>query len=141
MIFFFSSVWHFFLFENIQNCQFFLEKLIYQWIPDRDGRGIARDINKKINSIFKTWQKMVTKFGQFKKLKCPNFVNCPNFVTISCRVMKMKIIFFDIPSYPPPIAVQHSLTNQFFKTIDDSVYFQQLKKNKTEEKRRVISAF
>ena len=43
---------------------------------------------------------MVTKLGQFKKLKCPNFVNCPYFVTISCRVLKMKIFFFDIPSYP-----------------------------------------
>ena len=49
---------------------------------------------------------MVTKFGQFKELKCPNFVNCPNFVTIFCRVLKMKIIFFDIPCYHLPIAVQ-----------------------------------
>ena len=61
---------------------------------------------------------MVTQFGQFKKLKCregPNFVNCPNFVTIFCRVLKIKIIFFDIPSYPPPIAVRNSLTNQFYQ--------------------------
>ena len=144
----------------------FLEKLIGQWIPDRDGRGIARDIkknyfhiqnltkngnkvgtiskaettllfssvlhfcfcflkiyrivhffwknwlvnefrtamgggwlwiSKKIISIFKTWQKMITKLGQFKKLKCPNFVNCPNFVTIFCRVLKTKIILFLYP--------------------------------------------
>ena len=35
---------------------------------------------------------METKFGQIKKLKYPNFVNCPNFVTIFCRVSKMKIL-------------------------------------------------
>ena len=34
---------YFFFFENIQKRQFFLEKLIGQWILDRDGRGIARD--------------------------------------------------------------------------------------------------
>ena len=68
---------------------------------------------------------MVTKFGQFEKLKCPYFVNSPNFVTIFCRGLKMKIIFFDIPSKPPPIAVWNSLTNKFFqKKIDNSVYFQ-----------------
>ena len=37
-------------------------------MPDRDGRGIARDIIKNI-FIFKTWQKIVTEFGQFKKPK------------------------------------------------------------------------
>ena len=43
----FSSVLHFFVVvKTIQNRQFFLEKLIGQWNPDRDGRGIARDINK-----------------------------------------------------------------------------------------------
>ena len=62
-----------------------------------------------------TWQKMETKFGQFKKLKCLKFVNCPNFVTIFCRVLKIKIIFFDIPSNPPHIAVWNSLTNHFFQ--------------------------
>ena len=50
-----------------------LEKFIGQRFPDRDGRGIARDI-KKIISIFITWQKMVPKFGQFKKLKWPFFL-------------------------------------------------------------------
>ena len=44
-------------------------KLIGQRIPDGDGRGIGRDIKKNI-FIFKTRQKMVTKLGQFKKLKC-----------------------------------------------------------------------
>ena len=34
------------------------------------GRGLL-GILKKIISIFKTWQKMVTKFGQFKKRKWP----------------------------------------------------------------------
>ena len=58
---------------------------------------------------------MVTKFGQFTELEHFSFLNCPNFVTIFCRILKIKIIFFDIPSYPPPIAVQNSLTNQFFQ--------------------------
>ena len=40
----FKLVLNFFVVENIQKHQFFLEKLIGQWIPDRDGRGIARDI-------------------------------------------------------------------------------------------------
>ena len=66
---------------------------------------------------------MVTKFGQFKKLKCPNFINCPNFVTLFCCVLKMKIIFIDVPSYPPPIAVWNSLTNQFFQKELTILYF------------------
>ena len=36
----------FFFFENVQNRQFLLEKLLGQWIPDRNGWGIARDIQK-----------------------------------------------------------------------------------------------
>ena len=71
---------------------------------------------------------MVTKFGQFKKLKCPNFVNRPNFVTIFCHVLKMKIIFFDIPSNSPPIAVRNSLTNHFFQKKLTILYI--FKKNK-----------
>ena len=47
--------------------------------------------------------------------KGPNFVNCRNFVTIFCQILKMKLIYFDIPSNPPPIAVQISLTNQFYQ--------------------------
>ena len=61
---------------------------------------------------------MVTKFGQFKKLKSreeSTFVNCPHFVTIFCRVLKMKTIFFYIPCNPLPIAVRSSLTNQFYQ--------------------------
>ena len=44
-----------------------------------------------------------------------SFLNCSNFVTIFCQVLKMEIFFFDIPSNPPPIAVRNSLTNQFFQ--------------------------
>ena len=44
------------------------------------------------DAIFKTGQKMETKFGQFKKLKCSNFVNSPNFVTI-----------FTLEHGPPPV--------------------------------------
>ena len=73
-----------------------------------DEQGIARDI-KTIFSFSKA-----TKNGRYEE-KGPNFVNCPNFVTIFCRVLKMKIFFFDIPSHPPPIAVRNSLTNQFYQ--------------------------
>ena len=104
-----------YFFLNIQNCQFCWKNWLVNEFQTTMGGGIARDIKKKIISIFKTWQKMVTKFGQFKKLKCSNFVNCPNFVTIFCCVLKMKIIFFYIPSYSPPIAVRNSLTNNFFQ--------------------------
>ena len=92
-----SSFAFFVVVENIQNRQFFLEKLIGQWIPDHDGWGIARDIKKNI-LIFKTLQKTVTKLGQFTKLGHFSFSNCPNFVT----------------SNPPPIAVRNSLTNKLF---------------------------
>ena len=44
-----------------------------------------------------------------------SFLNCPNCVTIFCQVLKMEIIFFDIPSNPPPNAVRNSLTNIFFQ--------------------------
>ena len=36
-----------FFFENIQKPNFFLVKLIWQWILDGDGQGIARDVKKK----------------------------------------------------------------------------------------------
>ena len=91
-----------------------LEKLICQCIPDRDGRGMAR-MSKKNIFTSKKRQKMVTKLGQFTKMGHLGFLNCPNFVTIFCQVLKMEIIFFDIPSYPPPIAVRNSLTNHFFQ--------------------------
>ena len=32
-----------------------------------------------------------------------SFLNCPNFVSIFCQVLKMEIIFFYIPGNPPPI--------------------------------------
>ena len=105
----------------------FLEKFIGQWVPDRNGREIARNIEKKIISIFKTWQKMVTKFGQFKKLKCPNFVNCPNFVTIFSCVLKMKIIFLISLAIPCPTRSGIHWQINFSQKIDDSVYFQKKK--------------
>ena len=44
------------------------------------------------------------------------FLNCPNFDTIFCRVFKIKIFFLNIPSYPLPVTVRKSLTNQFYQT-------------------------
>ena len=108
---------------------FFLEKLIGQWIPDRDGRGITRDI-KKIISILKTWQNIITKFGQFKKLKYPNFVNCSNFVTIFCRVLKIKkYIFIFILAIPRQSRFGIHWPINFSKKVDNFVYFQQQQKS------------
>ena len=85
---------------------------------------------------------MVTKLGQFTKLGHFSFLNCPNFVIIFFQVLKMEIFFFDIPSHPPPIAVLNSLTNQFFqKKLRFCIFSKNKKKCKTEEKRRVVSAF
>ena len=80
--------------------------------------------------------------GQFTKLGHFSFLNCLNFGTIFCQVLKMKIIFFDITSNLPPIAVRNSLTNQFFqKNWRFCIFSKKKKKKKNEEKRRVFSAF
>ena len=44
----------FFFFLSTEASIFFWEKLIGQWIPDRDGRWITRDI-QKIIFIFQSW--------------------------------------------------------------------------------------
>ena len=91
----------------------FLEKMIGQWIPDRDERGIARDIKK---NYFYFWNatKNGNKVGTIYKVGTFQLLNCPNLVSIFCQVLKMETIFLDIPSNPPPIAVRNSLTNLFF---------------------------
>ena len=103
-----------------------LVKLIGQWIPDGNGRGIARDIKK--NCLYcQNLSKMVTKFGQFKKLKCregSNFVNCPNIVTIFCWVLKMKIIFLISLAIIRPSPSEIHWPINFTNKIDASVYFQ-----------------
>ena len=108
---------HFFLWKY-RETSIFLVKLICQWIPDRDGRDITRDI-KKNYFYFQNLTKNGNKVGTIYKVGDPSlnfsFFNCPNFVTIFCRVLKMKIIFLNIPSNPPPIAVRNSLTNQFYQ--------------------------
>ena len=109
----FSSVLHFFCFWKYTESSIFLEKLIGQWIPDRDGRGIARDI-KKIVFIFKTRQKMA--------------------------FWKWKYFFLISLAIPRPLRSGIHWPIIFFKkklTILDIFN----KKIKTEEKRRVISAF
>ena len=59
-----------FFFFNIQKRQFFWKKRLVNEFRTAMGEGWL-EISKKIISIFKTWQKMVTKFRQFKKLKWP----------------------------------------------------------------------
>ena len=58
------------VFENIQKHQFSWKNWLVNEFRTAMGRGLL-GISKKIISIFKTWQKMVTKFGHFKKLKWP----------------------------------------------------------------------
>ena len=73
----------------------FLEKLIGQWITDRNGRGIARDIKPYIY-IFKTRQKIVTKLGQFTKLgpfSTFQLFKLSKLCYHFCRVLKIKIFF------------------------------------------------
>ena len=70
---------YFFVVENIQNHKFFWKNLLFNEFWTAMGGGLLGILKKNI-SIFKTWHKMVTKFGQFKKLKCPNFVNCPTLL-------------------------------------------------------------
>ena len=59
--------------------------------------------------------------------KGPNSVNCPNFVTIFCRVVKMKKIFIDIPINPRPLPFEIHWPINFTKKNYVSVYFQQQK--------------
>ena len=119
----------------------FLVKLIGQWIPNGDGQGIARDI-KKIVFIFKTRQKMVTKWGQFTKagpFSTFQLFKLSKLCYYFCWVLKMKIIFLYIPSCPPPIAVRNSLTNQFCqKYWPFCIFSTTTKKCKTEMLRRVL---
>ena len=107
---------HFFVVENIQKRQFF-GNIDLSMNSGPRWRGITRDI-KKIIYIFKTQQNMVTKLDNLQSWNPSlhfSILNCPNLITIFCQVLKMKIIIFDIPINPAPIAVWNSLTNQFYQ--------------------------
>ena len=118
-----------FFVENIQRFQFFLVKLIGQWILNRKGRGIAKNIWKNYLN-FQTLKIIVTKLRQFKKLKCREgsklFKIVPTLLLFFVE-FENENIFPNIPSYPLPFAVQKSLTNQFYQKIGISQYFQQKK--------------
>ena len=60
----------FFLLKIYKNIKFFGKNLLVNEFGSAMSGGLLR-ISKKIISIFKTWQKMVKKFGQFEKLKWP----------------------------------------------------------------------
>ena len=108
----FSSVLHFFLFvEIIQNRQFFWKKYLVNEFLTAMGGGLL-GISKKIVSIFKTWQKMETKFRKWKLFFLISLaIPCPSRSGIHWPII-------------------------FSKKNDDSVYFQQQKKvqNWREEK-------
>ena len=106
----------------------FWVKLIGQWIPDGDGRGLARDIKKNI-FIFKTRQKMVTKLGQFTKLGPFSTFQlfklsklCYHFC---CQVLKIEIFFLISLAIPRPLWSGIHWPINFSKKSDVSVYFQQ----------------
>ena len=70
---------------------------------------------------------MVTKLGQFKKLKCREglYQLCYHFLSS----FENNNIFFDIPSNPPPIAVRNSLTDQFYQKKNLFLYIFNNKKS------------
>ena len=79
----------------------FLVKLICQWILDRDGRGIIKDIKKKVffSKRDKKWLGQFTRmepFSTFQLFKLSKL--CYHF----CRVLKRKIIFFISLAIPRP---------------------------------------
>ena len=80
-----------------------------------------------MGTIYKVWKFQFLKLSQL----CSHFLS--SFVN--------RNDFFYIPSNPLPIAVRNSLTNQFFQQNWRFCIFSTTKKCKTEEKRRVISAF
>ena len=74
---------------------------------------------------------MVTKFRQFKKLKCregSQLCKLSQLCYYFLSSFKNDNNFFYIPSYPLPIAVWNSLTIQFYQKNYISVYFQKEKK-------------
>ena len=100
-----------------------------QWISDRDGRGIARDIKKKLFSkLDKKWLQSLDNLKSWNVEKGPNFVNCPNFVTIFCRVLKMEKYFLISLSIPRPSRSGIHWPINFTKEIDVPVYWKKKKK-------------
>ena len=104
--------------------------MIGQWIPNGNWLGIARDI-KKIYFTFKTRQKMVTKFGQFKKRKCREGSQlsklprlCYHF--LSSFENKNNFLISLVILCPSPAGIHWPIN--FTKKIDVPVYFQQQKK-------------
>ena len=85
---------------------------------ERRWAGDSQGYQKKY-FYFQNSTKNCNKVGTIYKvgtlLYISAFLNCPSFVTILCRVLKIKIFFFYIPIYPLPIAVRNSQTNQFYQ--------------------------
>ena len=99
------------------------------------------EISKKIFSFSKLYKKWYQSCDNFRS-RDPSldfsFLNYPNFVTIFCRVLKMKIFFLNIPSYPSPLAVRNSLINQFYQeTLSFWIFSTTKKKYKTDIQKSV----
>ena len=128
---FFKLVTFFLSFFNIQKHQFFLVKLIGQWIWDGDGREISRDVKKKFFSFSKLDKKWLQSWDNLQSWDPSlnfSFLNCSSFLTILCQFLKLKIFFFEIPSYPPPIAVGNSMTNKLYQKKSAFLYIFHKKK-------------
>ena len=81
---------------------------------------------------------MVTKFGQFKKLKCREGSQLFKLSQLYYHFLSRfenENHFFYIPSNSPPIAVQNSLTNKFFPKKITILYT--FRKKSAKLKRRV----
>ena len=81
--------------------------------PSRSGIHWLINFSKIDDSVYFQKKFFLQNWGEEKGHF--SFLNCPNFVTFLCQVLKMEIIYFDIPSNPPPIAVRNSLANKFFQ--------------------------
>ena len=91
----FSSVLHFFLLKIYRIVNFFWKNWLVNEFQTAMGGGLL-GISKKLfpfSKLDKKWKQSLDSLKSWNVEKGPNFVNCPNFVTIFCRVLKMKIIF------------------------------------------------
>ena len=93
-----------------------LLKFIGQWIPVGKGRWLTRDI-LNIHFHFQhstTGYKVVTIY-KTKMLERVQFCKLSQLCILFCKVLKMKVIVWNIFSNSLPFANANSLTNQFYQ--------------------------
>ena len=95
--------------------------------------GALLGISKKSIFIFKTRQKMVTKFGQLKKLKCREGSQICKLSQLCCQFLlrfENENIFFISLAIPRPSRSGIHWPINLTKIINVSVYFQKKKRDK-----------